>query len=968
MEFELGQTYSGYKFLDVVGRSRSAVQYRVQNTLAQRVEGLRTLTSAAGDDPDAVERFLREVRIRARLSHPHIVTFYTAVPIEGRMAMTTELPDSLSLAERLHLGPLPWEEALDITRQLLEALGCIHQQSFVHRDVTPENILFGPGGFCKLAEFSLARPLEPAHATESGAVVGNPRYISPEQVKGERSLDQRSDLYSLGVVLYEMLCGRPPFESRSQFELMMAHVNLAPTPPSSIRANLPKFLDAVVLKALAKDAADRYQSAADFASALDGANAGGESVERATELTEPATAVAAGVPELVAVAVPETAAEAVAVMLEEAEPEAAIEPAVAECVAPEPEMVSARDVVPEAVAVMVEDVPLEPAELAAVEPLIAEAVPEAVAAEDVEPERVIAAAEPAISEVVTEAIAAMVADVEPEPVMVLELAAAEAAIAEVVPEVVVEAEPVTEPELAAGECAIAEAVPEAVAVVVAEDVKAELVTEPELAAAECAIAEVVPDAVAVMVAETEAEPVTECAIAEAVPEVVAVIVAEAEAEPVTEPAISEVVPQVVAVMVAEAEAEPVTEPVAAEAVPEVVAAMAAEAEVEPVTEPVAAEAVPEAVAAMAAEAEVEPVTEPVTAEAVPEAVAAMAEEAEAEPVAESAIAELVPEAAAVTVAEAEAEPVTAGEMGVTEPSIAECAAPELETVPVMAEVAAPASEQIAEAVEEPAAVIVPELVVSTEPAIAEAAVLRSCEETRWQGKAPAPQGSEAAIPAIASQVVSAETAAAVPAPAAGGVDVASEVAALASAWITEVAAEPARVEAVVAPSASMLSEGASPEPAAAATAPAVTVAASVAAPSPAVVELASREPASWAEVGPSPIVPAGVPAEDAAVSATAPPDPLHKNLWAAAEMVAQAVSPHAAPPVSVAPAPLPLVAAAPPAPAPAAAPIPQAVPEAMPPFMTRLRRAPDHLQWAVFGGAAAFLGVIWVAIWLAVGK
>ena len=239
MEFELGQTYSGYKFLDVVRRSRSAVQYRVQNTLAQRVESLRTLTAAAGDDPDAVERFLREVRIRARLSHPHIVTFYTAVPIEGRMAMTTELPDSLSLAERLHLGPLPWQEAIDITRQLLEALACIHQQSFVHCDITPENIVFGPGGFCKLADFSLARPVEPAHNTESGAVVGNPRYISPEQVKGERSLDQRSDLYSLGVVLYEMLCGRPPFESRSQFELMMAHVNQAPAPPSSRTGEAP---------------------------------------------------------------------------------------------------------------------------------------------------------------------------------------------------------------------------------------------------------------------------------------------------------------------------------------------------------------------------------------------------------------------------------------------------------------------------------------------------------------------------------------------------------------------------------------------------------------------------------------------------------------------------------------------------------------------------------------------------------
>jgi hypothetical protein len=140
----------------------------------------------------------------------------------------------------------------------------------------------------------------------------------------------------------------------------------------------------------------------------------------------------------------------------------------------------------------------------------------------------------------------------------------------------------------------------------------------------------------------------------------------------------------------------------------------------------------------------------------------------------------------------------------------------------------------------------------------------------------------------------------------------------------------------------MLSEGASPAP------------------------VAAPQPASWAKVSPAPAIQAGIPAEDLAVTVGAPPDTLHNNLWAAAEMVAEAVSPHAAPPISVSPAPLPLIAPIPPAPAPA--PIPQALPEAMPPFMTRLRRAPDHLAWAVFGGAAAFLGVIWVAIWLAVGK
>ncbi|MEO8594599.1 MAG: serine/threonine-protein kinase, partial [Candidatus Solibacter sp.] len=267
MEFELGQTYSGYKILDVVRRSRSAVQYRVQNTLAQRVESLSTLTGAAVEDPDAAERFLREVRIRARLSHPHILTFYTAVPIEGRMAMTTELPDSQSLADRLLVGPLPWREALEITRQLLDAFECLHRQSFVHLDVTPENILFGEG-FCKLADFSHARPIDPVQQAESGNVTGNPRYISPEQVKGEGNLDARSDLYSLGVVLYEMLCGCPPFGSRSQFELMMAHVHKMPAAPSSVNPRVPTELDALVLRALAKERAERFQSAGDFCDAI----------------------------------------------------------------------------------------------------------------------------------------------------------------------------------------------------------------------------------------------------------------------------------------------------------------------------------------------------------------------------------------------------------------------------------------------------------------------------------------------------------------------------------------------------------------------------------------------------------------------------------------------------------------------------------------------------------------------------
>src|SRR5262249_19746887 len=192
MEFELGRTYSGYKFLDVITRSRSSVIYRVQNTLAQRQELLTALPASARDDQDAAERLLREMRIRARLAHPHIVTFYTALPIEGQLVMTTELFEALPLTERLQLGPIPWSQAVDAARQLLSAIGVGHEMQVVHRDITPANILCGPGNIWKLTNYSLAYQLNNGNGhSNGGSIVGNPRYISPEQVKGAQELDHR---------------------------------------------------------------------------------------------------------------------------------------------------------------------------------------------------------------------------------------------------------------------------------------------------------------------------------------------------------------------------------------------------------------------------------------------------------------------------------------------------------------------------------------------------------------------------------------------------------------------------------------------------------------------------------------------------------------------------------------------------------------------------------------------------------
>jgi serine/threonine protein kinase len=173
-----------------------------------------------------------------------------------------------TLADKLQLGPIPWAEAVALIRQVLSALAYAHQEKIVHRDITPENIVISPGGVLKVANFALAKGATSPKLTQVGLMVGNLKYISPEQIKGTGELDARSDLYAVGMVLYEMLCGRPAFDCQSLFELMAAQVVQTPVPPDQVNPDVPRELAAVVLKALSKDPADRYQTSPEFDEAL----------------------------------------------------------------------------------------------------------------------------------------------------------------------------------------------------------------------------------------------------------------------------------------------------------------------------------------------------------------------------------------------------------------------------------------------------------------------------------------------------------------------------------------------------------------------------------------------------------------------------------------------------------------------------------------------------------------------------
>jgi serine/threonine-protein kinase len=268
MAFELGHTYGDYQFIDVVESSRSGVVYRVRNLAENRFELLRVLPKALQEDPERVERFLREAKVRARLNHSNIVTFYYATVLEGQFVMTTEVVEGRTLADRLELGPLAIEAAVESAIQVLSALSYAHQHGVIHRDVSSENLMITPDGVIKLTGFSFARAVNDPKLTQMGAALGQVHYMSPEQVRGVEEPDARSDVYSMGIVLYEMLTGRRPFESNSQFDIMLAHVNTPPVPPTQLNSMVPLELDRVVLKALAKDAARRFQNAIEFREAL----------------------------------------------------------------------------------------------------------------------------------------------------------------------------------------------------------------------------------------------------------------------------------------------------------------------------------------------------------------------------------------------------------------------------------------------------------------------------------------------------------------------------------------------------------------------------------------------------------------------------------------------------------------------------------------------------------------------------
>lgn len=270
MSFQLGQIVGDYEFVDILRSSKTNVAYKVKNVLAQRFEILKIVPGDLHHDPERLERFQREIKIHARLDHPSILAFYNATVLQGHLVMTTAFVEGATLEERLELGPLPWQQALDHACNILSALALAHSQGVVHRELTPANILITDDGKAILTGFGQAKTAQDPRLTQKGAVVGSLFYMSPEQVKGGEEIDATSDIYSLGAVLFEMVTGRRMFSGKSHFDIMVAHVNQAPQNPSLFAPEIPEELSKAILRAVAKDPAGRFATAAELRTVLRG--------------------------------------------------------------------------------------------------------------------------------------------------------------------------------------------------------------------------------------------------------------------------------------------------------------------------------------------------------------------------------------------------------------------------------------------------------------------------------------------------------------------------------------------------------------------------------------------------------------------------------------------------------------------------------------------------------------------------
>jgi serine/threonine protein kinase len=263
----IGQTISHYKITAKLGAGGMGEVYLAEDLDLGRMVAVKFLSTDKSSHEESRQRFIHEARAQAMLNHPNIATFHEVSDVHGRAFIVMEYIQGKPLPEAVQTDKLSIPEILDLVIQVAEGLQAAHEQGVVHRDIKPENIMVTPKGHVKITDFGLARWKGATTRTKSGTRMGTVSYMSPEQAEGKK-VDHRSDIFSLGVVLYEMVAGRAPFEGQHEAAITYSIVNETPKPLARYEANVSDTIEQIVSKCLAKRRGERYQSCADLVADL----------------------------------------------------------------------------------------------------------------------------------------------------------------------------------------------------------------------------------------------------------------------------------------------------------------------------------------------------------------------------------------------------------------------------------------------------------------------------------------------------------------------------------------------------------------------------------------------------------------------------------------------------------------------------------------------------------------------------